>query len=89
MGMEPPSRNSRPPDTVYHGTSEDFDRIVRSIVENERAPKSLRKLYPALFATDDATAIITSTVLNAFKGIESHHEDPEITPDPSVRFRQG
>ncbi len=27
MGMEPPSRNSRPPDTVYHGTETCFDRF--------------------------------------------------------------
>lgn len=73
---------------TIEGPGEDLDRIIRSIAEHLGPTKSLRKLYPALFATEETAKAITATVLDAFNDVEREDEAPQdVEPEVSVVFR--
>lgn len=73
---------------AIEGPSEDLDRIVRSIAEHQSATKTIRKLYPALFASEQTSDLIVRTVLDAFNDVDTESPPGEdIEPNSSVVFR--
>ncbi len=73
---------------AIEGPSEDLDRIIRSIAEHQGATKTIRKLYPALFASEQTSDFIVKTILAAFDEASIDDRSGEdIAPNSSVVFR--